>query len=339
MYEYEQHRVDPLREKWSNISGTKISKPNLTLDAKVDDLDILVLGYTEYYNCFTNNWEESMYNAKYPYHLLLGDTKTPAIKAYLEYLEDEPEESKTVYILTDSHESFGMGRPEEAIDAIHKLGKPLIFSTEIWQSETGNSYPDRYWQYHEDPPNGNIYINSGLMAGTRNALIDILHFVIQDRREHVSNHSISKDKWTEHTAYTKYINDNSQRVILDTEGILFANSVYSLTKNNVSRFEWNGERLTYDNGNRTVCPCFVQTPCRYVDSLQRYNNYGQLLLCGKFESKAGDLFQPRLFTVLIIIIIVLVVLLFIIGFHFWILAAIAIILFAIVISYKTIDPT
>jgi len=296
--------------------------------------NVLVIGMTNRRNVYTDNWEESMHRAKLPYRLICTNRNFEGyhekIKAYLDAIEIEPHNDDTIYIFVNSHDALACSSQYKEHDRVdinknnrqienkstlrrileqwNEFSRSIVIGTEFFFAN-GNDISD-YWNYHyywsgQQIPRTNRYLNSGLIAGTRTAILNMFHWVLQDYRYNLN----SNKTWCDQSSIARYVNKFPDRVTLDVEYRLFANSIYEWNRNNVSKFNWRNGNLIYidrqyDETMETI-PCFIHTPSRYNDNLYRYNTYGRLMLNSRFYTYTRDYIRPGVISILITIIIVI----------------------------------
>lgn len=363
-YDHRQWNTNhTLVENESILENTNIDYHNTEIKARYQYNNVVVLGYTNRRNLYTDNWEESMHRAKLPYYLICTNSKFnghhEVANGYLKYIKSQPINNDTIYICVDAHDAFACSSSDstktntldDIIERWLLFKQPIVVGTEIWEAN-GNELHE-YWKYNARPCT-NHYVNTGLLAGTREALIHMFEWVMQNYRESTKNGEI----WCDQRGITRYIDKYHHLMALDTEYRIFANSVFEWNRSNVTKFKWCHNRLTYTDRQYdkllTTTPCFVHTPSRFNDALRRYTDYGKLILGCDYKSCWKEMIRPTPLWVILIVIIVLSMMIFLyyIGyssstmgmtygylFECPILALILIAIFTLIVACQTIDPT
>ncbi len=287
--------------------------------------DVTVIGYANKSNLYVNNWINSVRRSNFDYQLLGKDEKwtglVTRIKAYLKYLEEQPIDEFRLYVFIDVYDVIAIGQPQELMEKWLTFGTPIIIGAEpncnpnLCRGMT--SYWD-HWNMADRRPN--IYLNFGLVAGIRPALLSFFQYLIADAQQ--SNVLV----WNEQISASHYLDLHPGQVALDSRMQLIGNMICHLTRGNVSQFSWSISKgrvyYTFSSRFPKSQPIFIHAPSKGIDALQRYNNYGYLILGEQWLRPGWDMLAiPGYLWVWAAIIVAILILWAVLGSQEWIITA------------------
>lgn len=355
--QFQQHD-NPINNIESFITGSNIQHFKYKLKNRPRYSNILVIGYTNKRNIYTDNWEESMFKARFPYHLICTNSNFEGhhqpMQEFYKFMLEQSNNDDTIYIFIDTHDALAIPSQhgcEEIISKWEPFGKDIVVSAEFFEAN-GNEL-HRYWKYNTKPKT-NRYLNAGMYGGSRAAIINMFEWMLNDYEMYKKK----GDRWCDQISITKYANENPNLVALDTQYKIFANSVFEWNRNNVTKFKWCNKRLNYIDcqyGKTTITqPNFIHIPSRFNDSLRRYNDYGSLILGRHYKSSWNEIVRPTPIWIIFILLLVLLVSIYIlcsydkmiplqskyIDLLLWIISAsVLLVILTLIIVCQAIDPT
>lgn len=298
--------------------------------------NVTVVGYANKDNLYVSNWRASLQQSGFNYQLLGSGQKwtglVTRIKAYLYYLESQANDDSHLYNFIDVYDVIAVGSASELMKKWSTYGSPIVIGGEPNCNANLCRPITKYWEHwNMAGQQPNIYLNFGLVAGIRSTLIHFFQYLIAD-----SERSHPKI-WNEQIAASHYLDANPKQVALDYRMQLIGNMICHPTRGNVSQFGWlTSERRVYYNFRPTMVrskPIFIHCPSKGIDGLQRYNNYGYLILGKQWLRPGRDMLTiPGYLWVWLAILIAILILWAVLGSQKWIIIAFVII-WAILILY------
>nr|QBK90881.1 MAG: hypothetical protein LCPAC201_01820 [Pithovirus LCPAC201] len=328
---------------------------------------ILVVGYANRENLYSQNWKMSLQKSRLKYTLLGSGQEwkgwVTRIRGYLDFLvhaDLEKSNQQTIYVLTDVYDLLAVGTENEFLSKWDQYQTPIVIGAEP-NCNPSLCRPLKNYPESKYGQSKNRYLNFGMVAGIRLALIDFLSWLIEDSEKYHS------DIWNEQIAASRYIDSHPGQVSLDHEMDLVGNVICHPLHSNHQQFGWNDGSIRTVNGwvqdsgprtdgeasvrggsisvdfpgrveykgnrNRNSYPVFVHTPSKCIDALQRYQKYGHLILKDRWISPSKDmLLMPGYHWICFAFIVALIILLALFGTKDWIIILL-IIVFLILILY------
>ena len=164
---------------------------------------ILVVGYADQQNLYSQNWERSLQQSWIKY-VLLGEGQkwkgwVTRINGYLEFLIRsglDKLNKQTIYVLTDVYDLLAVGTEKQFLSKWDQYQTPIVIGAE---PNCNPSLCRPLENYPESKYAGtkNRYLNFGMVAGTRLALINFLSWLIEDSKKY------HPDLWNEQIAASR----------------------------------------------------------------------------------------------------------------------------------------
>jgi hypothetical protein len=236
------------------------------------DTDLLILSYANKETQFKHNLEITLKRQNYNYKFIgTGEVWKGFINKIIGYrnaLLPLKDNKNLIICLIDSSDVFAtpMSKPSTLLSSYLLFSKEIVFGSE---SHCGDACKPvvNYWKVNNPKNTSNVYLNSGFIIGTSNALFDLFDFMY------------SKSYTDDQIGCCDYVNLNPTKVALDIYSLLCANIV----GNDVVGNSYSFKDGRIKNKRTNTYPSFIHLPGSKVDLFLRYRYYGKRILKNQFQ--------------------------------------------------------